>query len=62
VFAQGFGAADMATKAAATAQTIYPISSMTKTFTAAAVTPQPFGQLDGVLDVFSEVVRLTGRS
>jgi D-alanyl-D-alanine carboxypeptidase len=37
LFSGGFGVADMATKAAATAQTVYPISSMTKTFTAAAV-------------------------
>ena len=37
LFSRSFGVADLATKAAATAQTVYPISSMTKTFTAAAV-------------------------
>jgi preprotein translocase SecE subunit len=36
-FADGFGSSDMAAEVAATADTIYPISSMTKTFTAAAV-------------------------
>ena len=36
-FAEGFGLSDVSAKVAARAETIYPISSMTKTFTAAAV-------------------------
>ena len=36
-FAGGFGLADVGQKVSTSAQTVYPISSMTKTFTAAAV-------------------------